>query len=365
MDMNPTTKHTADKPVSQSGSYYHSDWSFESFRKRSVEEDRRRLKPLIEQIKTYDLLRYELENYGGDLVIFNRISKVLSQKFAIKTDYYDYNVSLIERYDIKSALHQMGYDYILDVRRLDHSLPVYYLCRVHSQFYSNYSLIVDDIYISKGYPMHDKRFVKLMRAGHETHYLRLSPFRKATAQMLNGEKADDMQVDNLLLDLGNYIFEAAWHEDQRPGILAAEVFGMPNFRNAIELLYLCLTSELCDLRSQISPDMLRFFREVYPQPAIYRFLKKLDVLVGSEINNLPEKVMPYYAQLSRAFSRFLQTEIAWGSQNEIIPLYKLIFANFNRLEIIAKKLTGHQAVMEEVKSLDSKAKKISASIIKE
>ena len=351
-----------DKTISRPDSSHHSDWNFEGFRRRSVEEDMRRLKPLINQIKAYDLLRHELENYGGDLVVFKRISEALSQKFAIKTDYYDYYVSLIERYEIKSALHQMGYDYILDVRRLDHSLPVYYLCRVHSQYYSNYSLIVDDIYISKGYPMHDKRFVKLMRAGHETHYLRLSPFRKATSQMLDQEKTKDPDVDDLLLDLGNYIFEAAWHEDQRPGILAAEIFGMPNFRNAIELLYLCLTSELCDLRGQITPDMLRFFREVYPQPAVYRFLKKLDVLVGSEINNLPEKVMTYYAQLSRAFSRFLQTEIAWGSQNEIIPLYKLIFANFNRLDMIAKKLTGLPAVTEEAKRLDSTAKKISASI---
>ena len=45
----------------------------------------------------------------------------------------------------------------MDVRQLDSRMPVYFLCRLRKDYWSEYSLIVEDLYRSPGYPLTDER----------------------------------------------------------------------------------------------------------------------------------------------------------------------------------------------------------------
>lgn len=346
---------------SRAGYIYHEGYDdYYEYRRRTPEQEVELLNPLVRQLQRYDTLRKNLEEYGGDLYAVNRITRVLEEKFVLQGKHDNHEVSLTDRKELKRALFYLCYhDYILDVRQLEHTLPVYYLCRIHRSHWSDYSLIVKDVYRSDGYPMYDERFIKLMRGGHESYYLRLSPFRSAVRAMLtNGKPASALDIDDLLLDVGNAVFESAWHEDQRPGILTAEYFDIPHLREAIELLYLCLTSELCELRAKISTPLVKFFETVYPQPGIHRFLQNLDQLSGSDINDLPEQALKLYARLTRAFGQFLQTEVRWGTRQEKVPLYKLIFANFTRVRSIADSIKEHADIKKAADRLDKTAQEI-------
>ena len=170
-------------------------------------------------------------------------------------------------------MNQIGrFDLHMNIRMLDTGMPVYYICRVERDYWMEYSLIVEDLYRSPSYTWQDDRFAKLMYMGHEIYFLRLSLFRKSLTELLSDQEngiADKREVDEYIYRLGRYIFQAAWHEDQRPGMLTAEHFGLAKFYHAIELLYLCLSGELCQLRSTIDDRLLSFFEKAYPQPAIH------------------------------------------------------------------------------------------------
>ena len=139
-------------------------------------------------------------------------------------------------------------------------------------------------------------------------------------------------MDDLILEVGKYVFQAGWHDDQRPGTLTAKHLDLPNFHQAIELLYLCLSGDLCELRGIIHPSIVDFFDKIYPQPAIPAFLQKLRPMDGSVLNDLPKKTLNLYIRLSNAFSQFMKSEAAWGNYSSPIPLYKIVFGNFSRLE---------------------------------
>ena len=236
-------------------------------------------------------------------------------------------------------LQDLGdYDCHLQVRRRSTAMPVYYFCRTCHDYRSTYSLILEDLYLSPCYPIVDERFVKIMRWGHEVYYLRLAMFRKKLLAMLGKEKSSNAQdaVDEVLAKVGGHILQAAWHEDQRVGMAAAEHFGLTGFRQAIELLYLCLSGDLCELRGLVNKEVLQFFKEVYPQPAIHDFLDLLSQLNGEALAHVPQTALKLYPRLSRDFSAFLSTEVPWGRWKTRMPLYKLLFGNFSRLEAVRK-----------------------------
>ena len=320
-------------------------------------ELRKALEPLIIQIKRYDSLRQKLNYDGGRVSDFSKIAEILSRKITFKGSYPSHEIALTDRSALRTMLNDVGYGSLhLDVRLLESQWPVYYLCRIRRDYWSAYSLIVEDIYMSPNYPMTDERFVKLMDVGHEMYYLRLSHFREGVAKML-GKNGKDSQwkVDEILYELGRHVFQAAWHEDQRPGILIAEHFGLRHFQRAIELLYLCLSGELCELRGAVSKQMIRFFEEFYPQPPICTLLKQLTLLDGKELNEIPQKALKLYSRLSRAFSRFLQMEVTWSNRRAVLPLYKLIFGNFYRMKLVAEALRENSEVSRGKEELEKES----------
>jgi hypothetical protein len=329
---------------------------------------RQRLQPLLRRLRQYDLQRVKLESAGGALGDFDHLTKTLNSTFTLKGRYRDYKVSLAEQDELAHALNQIGnFDLHMNIRMLDTGMPVYYICRVERDYWMEYSLIVEDLYRSPSYNWQDERFAKLMYMGHEYYFLRLSLFRNRLSESLSDRETgqpDRREVDEFIYSLGRHIFQAAWHEDQRPGMLTAEHFGLTKFHNAIELLYLCLSGELCQLRSSIDDRFLNFFEKTYPQPAIHSFLKRLVKLQGSELDEIPKNTLPLYARLIGAFSEFLEVGVIWGIENVELPLYKLIFSNFSRLDLVSAKLRENPDIVAAAGKLESTSQEVIGKIVR-
>ena len=221
---------------------------------RRVEEI---LSPLILRLGCYDDLRQQLEQKGGSLTTLENMTLLLNEPIHIKSYWGESKAALSDQKGLRELIREVSYDVRLDIRRLDHGLPVYYLFRQDTDYWSEYSLIVQDLYLSPGFPMIDERFVKFMYVGHEEYALRLAQFREPLRKMVTAaESGDAYTLDKILYKLGRHVFQAAWHDDQRPGFLTAQHFNLLHFKQAIELLYLCLSGELCELRGAVDDPML-------------------------------------------------------------------------------------------------------------
>ena len=73
--------------------------------------------------------------------------------------------------------------------------------------------------------------------------------------------------------------------------------------------------------------------------------------------------MTLYPVLSRAFSRFLGTDARWGHRGRAVPIYKILFANFSRLQLVARELQQEQTVCAAVAELEGKSRKIIEQIV--
>jgi hypothetical protein len=323
------------------------------------------LAPLVENLSEYDRMRVEMEQSGGPVLKLKRLAAKLKAKIELGDGDRKRSVSLNDPAGLHSALVDVGgVDLVLNVRLLPHGMPVYYLCRTRGRWWTDYPFVIEEYHVSPGYPFHDARFVKLMQSGHEANHLRIAPFRGEIPRILGDDERDDSAVDRLISDLGNHVLQAAWHEDQWPGVAAAETFGMRRFKHAIELLYLCLSGELSGMRNRISGPLLRFFDEVYPQPAIRAFLPMLDAMDGGHTRDLPDRALNQVVRLGSAFSRFLNTETPWGKRGAMIPVSKILFANFSRLDAVKGRLLQDAAVVKAAAELDELSADVIENILK-
>jgi hypothetical protein len=237
-------------------------YDYESSRGEKKVDVEEALEPLVQQLRLYDSLRVELEEHGGGLELLAKIVQSLGTKISIQSAYRNESVSLTEGEKLREALREFHYSIRLDVRRLETNMPVYYLFRTKQDPWSQYNFVIEDFYMSPGYPLPEERFVRLMRAGHEVYYLRMSQFRKEVQRILERHgKVGGSDVDDCLYRVGRYVLQATWHEDQRVGLAVAYLLRLEHFRTAIELLYLVLTAELCELRGAVEPNMSEFFRQ--------------------------------------------------------------------------------------------------------
>jgi hypothetical protein len=324
----------------------------------------KRLEPLFERFRDYDRRRLKLEREGGSIQDLQQIREVLQSPVTLTGCGRRERVTLEGQDDLCWAVRTVGdYALRLTVRVLDTGMPAYYLCRVHSDFWTDYVLVLEDLYMSPGYPLIDERFVKLMRSGRDTFHLRLAPLRPLAAAHLEDCGEEGSATDRILKRIGKNVLQAAWHEDQRPGLLVAEHLDIPELRDAIELIYLVLSADLCYLRSIVDDDMMAFFTNVYPQPAIRTGLSMLTRLDGAELNELPDRALRLYARLSNSFSNLLHTEALWGETQVTMPLYKLVFANFTRMAEVGRTLSTTPAVREAADALRLDAEQIIADVV--
>ncbi len=311
---------------------------------------------LVKQLARYDQLRMQVEERGGKLNLLVEIINALNESFFIQGLNHSHKVALTDQESLRSMLLDLGeFDCCLQVRKLNTGMPAYFLCHVDMDSRSTYSLILEDLYRSFEYPFFDKRFVKIMQQGHEVYFLRLSMFRQDTFSMLGkvnkgNVRAED--VDKLLSKVGHNIFQAAWHEDQSVAMTASSHFGLTWFSRAVELLYLCLSGEICQLRRIVDSKVLQFFVQVYPQPAIFNFLNSLGQLDGEGIARLPRKALELYPRLLCDFDVFLRTEVPWGQRKSATPLFKLLFANFWRMEMVCREIGENKELRQASQLLE-------------
>ena len=329
----------------------------------SMKKVRRTLQPLFERLEAYDDARLVLEREGGQVDDLRKVTALLTEPMRIRAGYRPKKVVLAQPESVKEVVRSLGrYDIRWQVRTRPSGMPVYYVCRVRTDYWTDYKLVVEDLYVSPGYPMGDGRFIQLMHMGHEQYHLRMSPFRELATELVGGDRKE-VDVDSLLQKVGQNVLQAAWHEDQRLGLAAAEHFDMPWFAHAIELLYLCLSAELCELRASLTPEMIRFFSEVYPQPAIHAFLLRLTEVDGATLDDLPDRAYSLYHDLARSFGVFLSKEPEYGYSDGATPLYKVLFANVDRVGEAAEPLLPLPEVAEGATELTAAAQQISDQLI--
>jgi len=326
------------------------------FEKPKTVDPKTALAPLIRHIKTVDTLRLKFQKEGGKLSDLDRFFKLLSAQITIPGRNNQNNVSLTDRRSLQWALDDISWELHIQVRQLPNGFPVFYISRTKYDYFLEYELVVEELYRSPDYEIYDERFVKLMAFnGHEVNYLRLAQFNTKTEEMIK-ERNLNVETDELLYTVGKNVFENCWHEDQQIAFLCAEYFPHLNrFRCAIELLYLCLASELCELRRSVDRNMLLFFQHIYPQDSIRRFLRHIVNLRGSELSDIPIKARPLFVRLSESFNEFLSTEVIYGNRKVKVPLYKVIFGNITRMKTISERLAGNKAIISGAKKLDGQS----------
>ncbi|MDY6988907.1 MAG: hypothetical protein SWQ30_12725 [Thermodesulfobacteriota bacterium] len=324
------------------------------------------LEPLIHHLARYDAQRIRLEREGGPIGDFKTVTALLETPVPLKTPFGRREITLTDQQGLQGAVRAVSLDLHLEIRQLPTIMPAYYLCRTHRDYYSEYSLIVEDLHLSPGYPLLSERFVKLMDLGHENYFLRLSQFREGVASLAKTNMPDSgRSVDSILYDVGRHIFQAAWHEDQQLAVAASPHLNLVAFRQAIELLYLCLSGELCELRSAINGAMLQFFEHCYTQPAILGFLEILMHLDGDKLNNVPKMARHLYARLRQSFRRFLGAEVTGGPLSIEMPIWKRLYANFSRVGLIAKELRRGAQVMAAIRRLEEEASAVINALLTE
>ncbi|MBT3933433.1 MAG: hypothetical protein HOF35_04160 [Bacteroidetes bacterium] len=298
-------------------------------------------------LTNYDRLREKLEKEGGNLDTLKHLNYCLTKKIVIDRN-YPRDCSLTE---ISSIINWLDdYNIYLDVRRMeDTGLPIYLLARASE---TNDKIIIETFYQSKGYPVIDRRYLKLVHFGKERHFINMSVFRKSAKEIY---KLDDNEIDELLVKIANLYFIPCWHIDQRIPFLISDMFKLKYFKSALELLYLILLGDLSTIRSNYNSEINVFFKLVYPQKAINRLSKKLNTLNGDGLVDLNRKALIHYKNLQKIFNQLLILDVNNGQ------FYKYLFANLFNPDVLKTGIKNKSAINAKVKQLDN----ISMNIIKE
>ena len=134
-------------------------------------------------------------------------------------------------------------------------------------------------------------------------------------------------------------------------------------RACVSVLYLALSADLCDLRNAVNDDLLTFFVDVYPQPAIHAFLLELVDMDGDEMNKIFNRSFERFSLLQSAFGEFVTTKVIWGARETPVPIHKLLFANITRLGGVAKLLKEDTTFQAAVTKLEEEAQRITCELL--
>ncbi len=305
------------------------------------------LKELIQTTKQYDKRYEQLACRGGTTRDLNMLTGTLEKKFIISGGRYSFKAHLSNPESVLCALEKTGHhDIFFEVRRLQHGLPVYYICRAVHDDWGVYGLVVEDLHRSDRYVLEDPRFATLYQNSNTIICLRVSMFREQTARMFGEEnKSKQPETDHLLYLLGRYILQGMWHVDQRFAFKVAEAFQLPNLKQTVELIYLCLSCDLGMLRGLPEAEVRRFFKDIYPHNGLSVFLTRLPRITGRQLGLVSEKALLCYLEVNRLFNDFLKTEIHTHTlQSQKLPLWKLILGNIPRLPLIAAQTTTEESL---------------------
>ena len=347
---------TTSASVSYGGSF---SWgSYSRFNEKRY--DREGLNEMLHYIRAYDEGFMKLARAGGGAEDIYQLTSTLNAAFTVYGPRGDEEARLSNPASVSHALSRTGqYDIHFEVRRGELGFPLYYLCRIHQDPWSRYGLIVEDVYRSGRFEFDEPRFVKLLRYGRNRLFLRLSEYRALVARML-GETGpgEQPETDELLFLIGKDILQGAWHVDQRFSFMVADALDLPNLKQAVELSYLCLSCDLCAMRRHVSNDLLRFFDEIYPNQSLAKLVSLLPEMTGNQFNALAQKALGSYIEIAQCFNDFLKTQLEWKTvERGEKPLWKLLLANTNRLNLVANQMHSQEGLAEARRKLERESRK--------
>ena len=163
----------------------------------------RKIEPLQRHLGELDAARLRLEQEGGTLQEVSELIMLLEKELSFTIDGYTYRISLVDVKGLRDLFTGLSYHGLhLEVRtHRSNGMPTYYLCRLKRDYLSDYSMILEDLHVSPGYPMPNPRLVRLMGlSGRQQFYIRLSPFREAVTRKIRETLGDSprWQADEVL-----------------------------------------------------------------------------------------------------------------------------------------------------------------------
>jgi len=345
-------------------SHYYSNDDFNEFYayrdfyrlKKRYSEKKEILQPLSDHLKKVDDLKDVILNHRVSLNSLVEMAKLLNSDInLISSRLQKKPIALSRLKDIDEAFFDAGLgNVVLDVRRGPFMFPAYCLCECTKSYTRNYGLITAEFYLSSDYVISDDRFLQLMYNGHEIPFIRMSSFRDRTAAMFGVNPDADQKADDLLKSIGDHFLQSSWHEDQEIAhVLNQKLGGLSLFNEATELLFFILGTDLSLARGNITPEVKKFFENVYPRPTLARLLSRIENGGDAEMKELEKRSRSLYQRCSRMFSEFLQTHVNWGPEGIIkgIPFYKIVFSNLSRLGLL-EGLKEDPAIQMAIKKLE-------------
>ena len=323
---------------------YYEDYDYEEFERFRFYRNRKNhqetvliLKPFINHLKEYDSLLNTILNENVSMLKLKQLADLLNKPINLSDQSQSF--SLVNLKDLDIIFYEEGIeDVVLDIRRGDFSFPTYYLCQADRSYSKNYGTIIKEFYKSPEYSIPDPRFVRLMHNGHEMPFVRMSTFRGKVEKFFKEENTIDRnkKTDKLLETIGESFLQTAWHEDQELGWIISELFQLAKFREVMELFYFNLGTDFSLLRNEITPEVKRFFEEVYPQPSLLTLFKYIEELNAYELKEIEQKARNYYGLMNQLFSELLQLPLRWGEEKVLkdVPFYKILFSNISRTDLL-------------------------------
>ena len=327
------------------------DWDMREYGYERLDVDRK-LEPIRAHLAQYDQLRQKIFQERFSRADISDLVGWMQKPIEIKGFHGAKTVCLKEGKEFRRAIQNIHFEIHLSTRNVK-GFPSYYICQTKHNYFGSYGLIIKDHYASPDY-FTEHQFAHLMVAGRTHTFLRLSDFRNRAEGILASQTGKMKNVDHLLFEVGRYVFQDMWHPHQRMMLMLDKQLNLRQHREITECLYLWLTGNMYLLRDHISEPFLAFFKTVYPQKALATFLSQLRKWEGVELDNLVLKVSEIRAPLERAFTIFLNTPVPW--QTGELPLYKIVYANFWRLDRILPPLRNHSNLVQSRDYLEKNAK---------
>lgn len=327
---------------------------------------RRSLGPLIGLLGDFDRKLERLSREISTMKDLEAITAALTQPKEIVGRSRTHSVCLVSPESVEGFLGDVGSGNLHLIRRQDPmGFPAFYLFRTMTDSFGEYRLIVEDYHVSPGFAFMDERFERTGGCGGEEPCLRLSPMRKAASIVAgrSGAVLPEFRTDSLLYSAGRLVLRSAWHEDQRIAFQCSGSFSARCFRNTLEMLYLCLSGDLPEVRDSGNPDLHEFFRSVYGQPLILDLFSTLPGMGGDEIDRLRHIAVSHYRDLAEAFGEFLRTPVPWGTEGTPTELAKVVFSHFRRLDLVVCELGRCRELAEAVEKLENRSREISRRVL--
>lgn len=317
-----------------------------------------RLAPLLTQIRRVDGIVAKISKGEGRVADLVDLEQVLEEPFSVAGTKQK-SVQLSQPSDLRIALSTLSQELHLEVHAMDGKYPCYLLCRVTTDWDAP-DTVLEDLHISSVandfFP--DERFTVLLRHGRSRVFLRLSPYREKLRKHLADtslKEPSDWECDDVLQSVATLVLAAAWYEDQRLPFYVADVFGLHQFRAALEQVGFVLGSQLYQVTTALQDEgetTINFFDHVYENQHLARLIERLACHGVEDPSRLETASREAFVALNQAFSVFLSTTDTLKDL-ERLELYKIVLGNFGRLHEIADRTHWTPVLDQAVQAIEA------------